>query len=165
MDANRIEQLIHSSCEKNGCPELASQVTVNWSNRMTSAKGYAFYKENRIQLSSKLFALDSQEGNEATVVHEVCHLIARYRNPKCKPHGTHWKIAMRNAGYSPERCHNVDIQSVRRKVVRHFYVCPNCGKEYGLTTFKHHKVQLGYRSYACGVCHTKLEDADYSAMY
>lgn len=158
MKETRIRELILTACEKNDCIELANKAQIEWSNRMTSAMGIAYWMRNLIKLSIPIFALATEEQKEQTVVHEVCHLIARFKNPTCKSHGREWKTAMRKAGYVPERCHYVDCTSLKRthKRTRYHYACVSCGKEYVVSAIKHSRLQKDKEYYVCGRCHSSI---------
>lgn len=158
MEQERINHLIQEACVNNSCPELADKVKIEWSSRMTSCMGMAFYKKNLIRLSIPVFKLAEIEDQEQTLVHEACHLIARLKNPNCKSHGYEWKIAMVKAGRKPERCHAVDCSSLRRtrKVNRYPYECISCGKQFSISSIKHSRLQKNPEYYVCGKCHSSI---------
>lgn len=152
MTDERVREIIYQVCEACGFPEIAPQIRYEWSNRMTSTKGRVWYTRKFIKFSKPIFDLDTEEGNENTVAHEVCHIIAYTRYPKCKPHGVEWQTAMIMAGYKPERCHNVDCASLKRPGTRFSYVCPECSKVYTVSKRQHIQILYGEARAYCRKC-------------
>lgn len=114
---SRVRELMRMACEKNNLPtSFADSVRVEWKDRFTARMGDANYSRMRIRLSTPLFSRASVEDQEDTVVHEMCHIIARhtYKYP-IKPHGREWQLSMVRAGYKPTRTHSVDRTGLKRK--------------------------------------------------
>lgn len=111
-----------------GCLELAELVNVDWNPRLRSTAGTANYRHWLVQLNPRLRELGEVE---ATLRHELAHLVAKYRagRRRIDPHGEEWRRACRDLGLPDERsCHNLPLP--RRKVVhRYLYLCPACHTE------------------------------------
>ena len=75
-----IKEWIRFACERNGVPELAQVILVEWSLRFTRRMGDATYSPinygARIRLSIPLWPRASEEDRRETVIHEACHVIA-----------------------------------------------------------------------------------------
>jgi len=113
----RVRELMCMACEKNDLPPgFADKVRVEFKSRFTARMGDANYTEMRVRFSTPLFNRASAANQENTVVHEMCHIIARhkYLDRRIKPHGYEWQLCMLVAGYQPERCHKVDRTGLKR---------------------------------------------------
>ncbi len=121
------ESLARELLEQAGCRSLAGIVRVRWNSRMRSTAGTANYSRSLISLNPRLREFGDAEV-EATVRHELAHLVAKCRAGKRRiaPHGAEWKTACRDLGIPGEkRCHTLPLP--RRKIARrHFYRCGHC---------------------------------------
>lgn len=133
-DRRGIRGWIWFACERNEVPELAQTIIVEWNSRFTRRLGDASYNpytyRARIRLSIPLWGRASQEDRRETVIHEVCHVVVKYKfNPFIADRGPEWKEAMKNCGVTAARTHSVDRTGLtrprRRFIVRD---CPNEGK-------------------------------------
>jgi len=129
-----ITQVIHATLERNNALDLLPLVKWEWNTRLTSTMGRYFPKTNKIDFSVVLFSRATEAEQNATVAHEVCHLIVRNRFPGASAHGWEWKNAMLRAGYAPKRCHNVKVDKRPRKPTQR--VRTFCGCEDGCIVTK-----------------------------
>lgn len=150
-------------------PALEELLTLGWSSRFTSRLGDATYVGRfhleqaaarglqgvrlggrklasqpmaRARFSEVLWAAAGRTEQDATVAHEIAHLIVYHRyaealaalSPrerahtvsrprKPEPHGREWQRVMRELGYEPERCHSVTAPSSRRPHTLHCHAC------------------------------------------
>lgn len=151
---SEVRRLINEACEANGCPELAPQIKVEWNGRFTQRMGDASYSLKRIRLSTPLWPRADQKERHTTIVHEVCHLIADYKQPEKAHHGRVWKRAMHRAGFEASRCHSVDRTGLKRKTKKYTYKCRCTTHEVGPR--RHKKLQAGV-IYTCGRCKCRLQ--------
>ncbi|MEW8691343.1 MAG: SprT-like domain-containing protein [Candidatus Thiodiazotropha endolucinida] len=92
---------------------------------------------------------------DATVPHEVSHLIARaLHGPRIKPHGTEWKKIMKLFHASPERCHNFDTEQAEGKKLRYFDYRCDC-RDHRLSAIRHNRIIQG-TIYLCRHCGSQL---------
>jgi SprT protein len=131
MEDQHIREWIRFACERNGVPQLAQKIVVEWNSRFTRrlADGMwsATRKLGRIRLSSPLWGRVSEEEQRTTVIHETCHVIVFRQHGNAAPHGPEWRQAMRNCGLEPISTHNVDRTGLARKQ-RRFILC-DCPRE------------------------------------
>ena len=112
-DRHSIRRWIRFACDRNGVPELAQAVIVEWNPRFTARLGDGSYSvitmEAKIRLSIPLWPRASEKDRRETVLHEACHVITKYKfGPFVANHGPEWKTAMRTCGVEPIRTHSVD---------------------------------------------------------
>ena len=107
-----------------------------------------------------------------TVPHEVAHIVVAevyesqnrvYVDPfsfrrqrAIQPHGWEWQQVMRLFGLEPDRCHDMDVSTVkaiRNGGLEYVYKC-NC-MEHKVTKVKHNRMQRGL-VYTCRRCRGKL---------
>ena len=88
-----------------------------------------------------------------TVLHELGHIVAG-RNAG---HGSAWRNACRALGLEePERCHDLNVEGLKRKQNRHAWHCPECGREHYATTRMDNKAKAGRVWWTCKPCGVKL---------
>ena len=106
--------------------DLAEKVSVTWSHRFATRAGEASWFQNKIRLSSQLWARMSQQDRYETAVHEAAHIIAHHLHPgkDIKPHGWEWQRVMVRCGVKPERCHKIDTSGLKGKRKRYPAFCP-----------------------------------------
>jgi len=125
LEDGRIREWVRYACERNGVPELAQAVVIEWSRRFTRRMGDAMYSpisfRARIRLSVPLWGRASEQDQRETVLHETCHVIVEFKFGRVAPHGSLWKEAMLNCGVKPIRTHSVDRSGLTRQ--RRFVVC------------------------------------------
>ena len=118
--------------------------------------GQAWYVENKLRLNATALKNYRNDFIEQTVGHEVAHLLAfRKHGAYIKPHGLEWKNVMRLFKLPPTRCHTYELPSARA-VTRKLYVCERCGKETGVTQYKHNRWLRGEISFRCKPCDGKV---------
>lgn len=116
-------------------PDLASQVTVEFSPRMTRSLGRCYPERKLIRLSARL-AQGPRPILEETLCHELAHIAAREMNgAKSAPHGHTWAGLMRLAGFEPrtrlqDPCNTPPLRK-KDQPQRYLYVhhCPVCQME------------------------------------
>jgi hypothetical protein len=69
-----------------------------------------------VRFSSPLWPRADVAERRNTVLHELAHVIAFARHGrKVKAHGREWKAIMRELGETPNRCHSVNRDGLRRR--------------------------------------------------
>ena len=155
MDNSEIRSLIEKACELNQVPELALTIRFEFNNRFTRRLGDASYLKRQIRLSGPLWPRATAEEKRHVVIHETCHIIARYKfGGQIKPHGVEWRQCMVKAGEEPKRCHNVDRTGLKRQTS---HVSVNCGCDNPPKVTKHlaTKMRKGIR-YRCRICKQRI---------
>lgn len=133
-------------------------VDVEWNDRFTSRLGDAAYNPqgSRVRFSTPLWTRASEQDRYETVVHEVCHVVAKHQNRgrKIEPHGHEWQRLMRRCGVEPKRCHNIDRTGLART---RRTVSAWCGcQEHKITPQMARRIHCGETSRACKHCRWKL---------
>jgi predicted SprT family Zn-dependent metalloprotease len=118
-----------------GIPGLASQVTVEFSPRMTRSLGRCYPERRLIRLTSRLAKGPRPIVKEA-LCHELAHIaVLEINGTRTPPHGPAWAELMRIAGFKPRtRLQNpCNTPPLRKKDLpqRYLYVhhCPVCQME------------------------------------
>jgi predicted SprT family Zn-dependent metalloprotease len=164
-DSGTIRALIKAACEANGVGEIAHRIIVKWSNRYTNCMGKALYRSEWdmcVTFSVPLWPRADEDERRQTIIHEACHIIARYKHqhlggqPRIAPHGWQWKQAMQRSGIQPKRCHKVDTTGLKRRTKKFFYNCACMTHEVG--AMRHKRLQAGM-IYTCRKCKTNLRNA------
>ncbi len=127
-------------------PELIPRLVIGWNPRMRTTAGVAIAARSEIWLNPALREI-SQEEVERTLLHELAHLLAQFRNGRrrLQPHGVEWRQACRDLGIANEsRTHQLPFQG-RRMKRRYRLSCPVCGEG-------HERVRLPRRAVACLAC-------------
>lgn len=119
MDSDERKRVIAMVRElvREHCPELLPILLIKFSRRFTRRMGDARLRpgtEARVRFSVPLWERASREQRDATVAHEVAHLVCDHRHRGSRPHGAEWQAIMRSMGYAPERCHTVDRSGLVR---------------------------------------------------
>jgi SprT protein len=144
-------------------PEIAQRIIVKWSNRYTNCMGKAHYRgptDMTVTFSGPLWPRASADERRQTIIHEACHIIARYKHQhlggkrRIQPHGWEWKQAMTRAGVAPKRCHNVDTTGLGRKREQFEYECGCMTHMVG--KIRHRRMQLEGRRYFCVKCGSSI---------
>ena len=107
--------------------------------------GTACCSTNELDFNMDLAIKNEDDFLKQTVPHEVCHLIARQKFGKIKPHGKEWGYVMNIFGLEAKRCHNYNVSSLNTE---YRYVC-DCGKEFYLTNNIHSKITNGQKRWHC----------------
>jgi SprT protein len=161
MEDRHIREWIRFACERNGVPELAQVILVEWNSRFTRRIGDAAYSHvtfrARIRLSLPLWPRASEQDRRETVIHEACHIIIGFKHRfGPAPHGAEWKEAMRACGVEPLRTHEVDRTGLARKQRRFVLLdCPHDGIEHKCrcTIREYNKLRRGVEMWCrnCGL--------------
>jgi SprT protein len=151
VQPSKIRELIQFACDKNGRPDIAAKIKVEWSNRMTVTMGHVRRDKSSdgftIRLSTKLFARATPEQQRQTVIHEACHVIDALVNKEWG-HGAGWKTVMRCAGVKANVHHEVCTDGLVKEFV---YACPNNCHDFKLSTRMHNSMVKGQRR-ICRTC-------------
>lgn len=158
-DHANVLELVRQTCTELGCPELAKLIRVEWNARFTSKMGDAAPHRYRVRLSVPLFRRADICERRATIVHEVCHVVAPYLHGKrVQSHGPEWAHLMIRCGEEPERCHTVDNSDLRRRQARVVVRCLCQGtKEVSKAVAT--RMAMG-RHYRCLQCNARLSLAN-----
>ena len=158
MDDAEVREWIRYACDSCGRPEVADEVTIVWSNRMTQVIGVAERSLDhtgfRVKLSVKLFARATHQEQYETIIHETAHILDYYINGVTKPHGPGWAALMVQCGIEPEVYHCVNVDGLTRNYI---YTCPNNCHVFKLSTRRHNAMRrVGGRPRICLTCREKL---------
>jgi len=127
-------------------PKLSPLVVVGWNSRMRTTAGVAIAARWEVWLNPALREI-SEDEVEKTLLHELAHLLAQYRNGRRRllPHGMEWREACRDLGIPDEkRTHQLPF--VGRRMRRRYQLrCPGCGES-------HARVRRPRRRIACLAC-------------
>ncbi len=102
---------------------------VLWNFRLRTAAGRAILeKDLRVELNPHLLARHPEQFLP-TLVHELAHIMVFHlygRGPQA--HGPEWQKLMRRAGQDPQARHTMNVDGLRRKRRKFFYlhVCEGC---------------------------------------
>lgn len=136
-------------------PDPNFTITWEWSNRMTSTRGYARCAQRFIKFSRPLFERSKIEGRKRCVVHETCHILAHELfGPQIKPHGSEWKDLMIFCGEKPLRCHSVNRTGLYRPQTRVAAFC-GCKGIHWITKNRSTRMKKG-QNYICNKCKATL---------
>lgn len=119
----KVEELYQKA--KTIFPNLENWTRPAWDAKVVGTTGgLAYLLRNRISLNAGLFNRNKDEFYDNVIPHEIAHLIA-YMLYKDKGHGEAWRSTMQKLGYSPSRCHSMDVKEVKRTVTlqRWVYKC------------------------------------------
>lgn len=142
--------------------EMFERIKVRWNTRYTSKLGSARWdphaSHHLLQFSVPLWPRATPKDRRETVIHEVCHLVAkqnaREAGRKIKPHGPEWQSLMIRCGIEAKRTHNVSNEGlgpIRNRVEI------NCGcQTISVTPYVAGRIAAG-ASYRCRKCKIKLE--------
>ncbi len=97
MDSE-IRQAILHACTANGCPDLAAEITVEFSDRIVGTPGRTDLRRKLIKLSNRIFQHMTLAQQVESVSRETCCLIGwrLYQNPG---YDGVWQGLMRKAGF------------------------------------------------------------------
>jgi predicted SprT family Zn-dependent metalloprotease len=144
----RDPELEQRAREKLGdlAPGLGDLLRVGWNPRMRTTAGVAIVSRWEIWLNPAIRGI-SQEEVERTLLHELAHLLARFRHGRrrLQPHGSEWRLACCDLGIAGEEpTHRLPLPG-RRMKRRYILRCPGCGES-------HERVRLPRRRVACLTC-------------
>lgn len=101
-----IDETLHKLCY----PEKSKLISFDYNSKLTSTIGYArSFPMPHISLSPVLFAVAPPSERYNTIVHEVCHLCAVFKDGHIagRGHGANWAILMAKCGLPAIRCHDI----------------------------------------------------------
>ena len=131
-----------------------NQIRFRWNRKLRTTAGRAVYEDSTIELNPYLFIRpDKTDECFEVVAHELCHIEAwRLVGSKEGPHGPTWQSLMVKLGLEPERCHEMDVETLRvhRKKVAH--QCGRCRTEVMLGIVRAKRIRRGviYVHMNCG---------------
>jgi predicted SprT family Zn-dependent metalloprotease len=123
-----------------------TQVTIEYSSRLTASAGVCYTKGRVIRLSTHYHKKHPQDA-AVTLLHEMIHLIVPGHGPVFKA----WLQKINSMGGS------VSLRSAERAtkaVYRWKYGCIVCGKEY----FRKRRLKNRGKHYMCGICKNSLRE-------
>ena len=117
-------------------------------------------RENWVSYNTDFMNLEDgwEHISSKTIAHEVAHRIdclvhGGYRTGKSGRRLLHdhvWKVIMeRILGVKAQRCHNINIQSLKKKTQKTFKAVASCGCEFDLTSVRANRMKRGV-VYDCG---------------
>ena len=96
-----IHRALQSWCHVWAADDLAAQITVEFSSRMTRSLGRCYPERNLIRIAQFVLE-DSDALVQEVLCHEAAHLAAHHLyGSSIRPHGPEWKALMLAAGYPP----------------------------------------------------------------
>lgn len=128
--------------------DIASKVTIEWSNRMTRARGMAYFNRNHLKFSVVLMGRSSLDEQKQCCVHEYLHLVAFHKH-KDNGHGFWWKRLMNMCGFEARRCHNIDRTGIARTKIKIELKCSCRTHQVTQTIIKRIKSGKIYRCLYC----------------
>ena len=96
-----VPELLEGWCESWSAADLAPEITVELSSRMTRSLGRC-YPDRKLIRIARFVLDDSEDLFHEVLCHEAAHLAAYHLHGKSiRPHGYEWKSLMQQAGYPP----------------------------------------------------------------
>ena len=122
----KIRQWIFEACQANGVPSLAQEIRIELNNRLTDTFGMAKYRDTKLTIATKIWALANEQQKKQMIMHEACHHVVFLKYRGARAHGKEWRWAMERAGLRANRCHDVDIRPLRKQQKRKRFIfnCP-----------------------------------------
>ena len=146
---------VAQACARLGVPAFAGEVALAFNGRFTARMGDAHLDRRLIRLSAPLWPRADEAQRRATVLHELCHLVAHARHGRrIRPHGAEWCALMQALGVDPERCHHVDRTGLRRARSRQVARCA-C-RTHALGAVRADRLRRGTAIYRCRHCAAPL---------
>lgn len=171
-EMEKAKVLSQLTFEQLGYPELFNKTSIEFNNRYVNIAGTAKFKSfsgvGEIKLSSKFFAISSEEEKVETIIHEVCHIADRYishvdrdwflkysiSNKKTKGHGNGWIELMSKVGYkNARRCHSVNTDLLKSY---YKYNC-SCGKTFVVTAQMGGRIKNMNAFRICSTCKAMIK--------
>jgi predicted SprT family Zn-dependent metalloprotease len=151
-----IREIIRQTCATCGVPDLSFSIHYKFNRRFTSKLGLATYYRNDkrgvLQFSLPLWERATERDKYEVVVHETCHIVARYLYPfMTRHHGWEWKHLMIKCGLEPKRCHSID----RTGLVKTVAVSCGC-MTHQITTNRLTRMKKG-KKYMCMKCKNTIQ--------
>ncbi len=96
-----ISSRLREWCDLWEVGDLASEITVEISSRMTRSLGRC-YPDRQLVRIARFVTEESEELFTEVLCHEVAHVAAHHVHGRdIRPHGPEWKTLMAHAGYAP----------------------------------------------------------------
>ena len=174
---NRVENVVLTCLDtaqaKFGVDKVTKTPEIRYNTKGKTA-GWACWNHGKpyIDINPILLNENVEEVINQTVPHEVAHIVVSevYESQQMvrvdiwsmrmvrsvQPHGWEWQSVMRLFGLDPERCHRMDVSTVRairNGGIEYVYKC-SC-MEHKMSKIKHNRMQRG-RGYTCRRCRAKL---------
>lgn len=121
-----------------------------------------FHKGGTIHFNSILLRENTEAYFTSTVPHEVAHYVQWHVYPQSlspslqhnrRVHGHEWKSIMRLFGVRPERTHNFDVTTTRRRIFQRFPLYCGCPNVHIYVTLKLVNKMRAGKMYTCRTCH------------
>lgn len=116
-----------------------------------------------IRINPNLLNENEKRVIEQIVPHEMAHVVVSQvweeeRKVSVKGHGYEWQSVMRTFGLVPERCHNMDVSSVKalRGGVEYHFNCGCVGKVFKLSKNRCTRWANG-TDYRCPICKCQIQ--------
>lgn len=125
---------------------------IEFSNRLTSTAGSAYFLDNKIVLSTPLLELNKDTFIQDTPGHEAAHLISyKLYNRQGMGHGAKWASVMRTIGQVAKRCHRMTTPKKQTVPAR-------CGcMTHQISIIRARRILSRMSRYTCNKCNTQLE--------
>lgn len=124
-----------------------SSVTVELSERMTSAAGRYFSRLKLIRLSAPYLRLHGWDKCRTTLIHEMIHAYLDVQGKPCG-HTAEFRRLLKALTGEISIYHHEDMSPYSRKG-RHAYECPN-----GHRVYRKNRI---HRTVSCGICAKKFD--------
>ena len=109
----------------------------------------------KIRLSDFHWNELSDEEKKELVVHEVCHIVDKKKNPRKirKPHGKAWKKYMKNCGYiNAKATKKIYSENLRPKTTNLLPVDCGCKEQRFMGPIRFKRLKKGTNVYICSFC-------------
>ena len=124
--------------------------------------GIAKYNSMSVHFNPSLLKENFEVFLKTTVPHEVCHIgvwqkyLHEKKKTPPKAHGQEWKLMMWVVGAPARRCHQYDVEDVKKSVAQYEYKC-GCTKTTTVGARIHNKIKNG-SLYQCKKCSVTLKN-------
>jgi SprT protein len=162
---NRIETVVLDCLDKAqstyGCSSVTKIPEIRFKTKGAAA-GKAYWNGGNpyIDINPILLNENVEQVVNQTVPHEVAHIVVFELYLKCSfnvtAHGPEWQYVMKLFGKTPDRCHNMDVSTIRRMKSGAVFVYKCSCREHILSSIKHKRIQLEGRGYRCTKCKTPV---------
>jgi len=147
--------------------ELHDRIEILFNPRMRTRAGACTYRRIRrdhvpgkfqIELNPTLLLHRHPEALLPTLAHELAHVVVRARfGGNARNHGKEWTSMLKRMGHTPERCHNMNVEGLKRKTRPSTrWICLACNKIVTLGPVQSMRENRRGGSYVC-LCGGRLE--------
>ena len=96
-----IQGLLQGWCDLWGVSDLAPEISVELSSRMTRSLGRC-YPDRKLIRIARFVQKESEDLFQEVLCHEAAHVVAYHLHGKSiRAHGREWKALIQKAGYPP----------------------------------------------------------------